>query len=303
MLQWISENEILYNTRENNEYRSVILNIKTGGKRVLPAAVANVSQDGKWGLAINMNRVYDFRPGYGYSDVRDTWYDIPHPKDDGINVINIETGEMKFILDYAEMGKLFSIDPDDKIVINHITFSPDNNRLLFLLRTFPKGIKTWTTGIGTIDRNGNNFHLMNPMSMASHYHWRDENHLLVWAEVKNKTGMFLITDMNDEAELVDPAFFPKDIHCIYSPDRKYIIGDRLNDENYRQIYLYNTQTKKGMTLLSVWSDPNALGDIRCDLHNRWSRDGRFISFDSTHEGYRGIYLVNLNEITERSVLV
>ncbi|MCL2319143.1 MAG: hypothetical protein FWC45_03595 [Treponema sp.] len=300
MLQWNPLNpgtEIIYNIRDGNEYRSVIHNIKTGKIRTLPAAVANVSQDGKWGLAINMNRVYDFRPGYGYSDVRDSWYDIPHPKDDGIRVINMETGAINFILDYVEMGKLFSVAPEEKLVVNHITFSPDNNRLLFLLRTFATPQKHWLTGLGTIDRNGKNFYRMNPMSMASHYHWRDNNHLLIWATVKGVTGMHLITDEKDESVLLDPGFFFKDIHCIYSPDRKYILGDGYpDDEDYRQIYLFNTHTGKGTMLLRARSNPVATGDIRSDLHNRWSRSGKLVSFDSTHEGFRGLYLIDLTEI-------
>ena len=34
-------------------------------------------------------------------------------------------------------------------------------------------------------------------------------------------------------------------------------------------------------------------DIRCDLHPRWNVDCSAVSFDSTHEGYRGIYVVDL----------
>ena len=299
MLQWNPRNpdeEIVYNIRDGSEYRSVIQNIKTGDKRVLPAAIVNVSQDGKWALSINMNRVYDFRPGYGYSDVRDAWYEIPQPKDDGIHVINMETGDIKLIINYKEMGRLFSIDPAEKVVINHITFSPDNTRLLFLIRTFATPQKSWLTGLGTIDREGNNFHLMNPMSMASHYHWRDKNHLLVWAKINNNTGMHLLTDMSNESALVDPVFFDKDMHCIYSPDRKYILGDAgLDQEGYRPVYLYNTETKKGAMLFRARSDPLSSGDIRADLHNRWSRSGRLVSFDSTHEGFRGLYLIDITQ--------
>jgi len=302
MLHWNPLNpgeEIIYNVRDGNEYRCIVHNIKTSEKKILPAAIFNVSRDGKWGLAINMNRIYDFRPGYGYSDVRDKWYDIPQPKDDGIHVVNMQTGAIDFIINYEEIGRLFSIKPDEKIVINHITFSPDNNRLLFLVRTFPLNGKPWLTGLGTIDREGKNFHLMNPMSMASHYHWKDENHLLIWANIKNETGMHLVTDQSDESFLLDPDFFKKDIHCIYSPDLKYILGDGYPDmEGYRQIFLYKPENKKGMTLLSVKSDPIASGDIRSDLHNRWSRVGKIISFDSTHEGFRGLYTADLSEILE-----
>lgn len=44
--------------------------------------------------------------------------------------------------------------------------------------------------------------------------------------------------------------------------------------------------------------PRSVIDIRCDLHPRWNETGSMISFDSTHEGRRGIYLVQFEEIKE-----
>ena len=300
MLQWNPKNpetEVIYNVREGDEYRAVIHNIESGKIITLPAAVANVSQDGKWGLAVNMNRLFDFRPGYGYSDVRDSWYDTPQPKDDGIWVVDIEKGEQKLILNYSEMGWLFSIDQSDKLIVNHLTFSPDNNRLMFLVRTFSKPGRSWQTGLGTIDRDGSKFYLMNPVSMASHYNWLNNEQLLVWATVKGQTGMFLFTDKKEETVFYDNEFFPKDVHCIYSPDRKIVLGDGgVDEEGYRPIYLYNMETKKRSLILRAKSAPIATGDIRSDLHNRWSRNGSLVSFDSTHEGFRALYLIDLSEL-------
>ena len=36
----------------------------------------------------------------------------------------------------------------------------------------------------------------------------------------------------------------------------------------------------------------------CDLHPCWSPDGKMVSFDSTHEGFRGIYVVDMEPILE-----
>ena len=36
--------------------------------------------------------------------------------------------------------------------------------------------------------------------------------------------------------------------------------------------------------------------LHCDLHPRWSRDGRWVLFDSIHEGTRQLYAVDVNNL-------
>ena len=47
------------------------------------------------------------------------------------------------------------------------------------------------------------------------------------------------------------------------------------------------------TIAKVFSPFKYDNDTRCDLHPRWSRDGRKVCFDSVFVGHRGLYVVNV----------
>ena len=65
-----------------------------------------------------------------------------------------------------------------------------------------------------------------------------------------------------------------------------------------ELFLYDPQENRKVNLGLFHSDARFTGDIRCDLHSRWSPDGRTISFDSVHEGDRQIYLADVSHIVE-----
>ena len=283
-LQWYSDNEVLYNIRDGEEYRSVIHNIVTGAKRYTDRAVANVSPDGKYGVAINFNRVYDFRPGYGYCGVRDKWYDIGQPDDDGVYLVDMQTGTSKLIVSYKQMNL-----PDDKYVINHITINPASNRFLFLNRNFQSPKKPWQTSLFTSDFDGN-LHLILQDTMVSHYNWKNANQILAYGRVDDRYGMYLIDDLsptNHIEKLIAPCF-DKDIHCIYSPDRRYIIGDGYEIDHHRPLHIYDTRSGEYGLLANAYTVTPDITDIRCDLHARFNRAGDRISYDTIYRGRREI---------------
>ena len=110
----------------------------------------------------------------------------------------------------------------------------------------------------------------------------------------------LVTDRASEYELVQPDYFTFDGHCSYPPDKQFILYDSYPDaDGYRKLMLYDIRTRKGLLLADLFSgkdDRLPSGDIRCDLHPRWNRDGSAISFDSTHEGHRHVYTMDMKDI-------
>ena len=104
LLQWYQDDDhIAYNVRTEQGFGTAIQNIITGETRTLPMAAANISKDGKYGLCVNMSRIYDFRPGYGYSDAPDPYGNINAPAEDGVFLMDMKTGDTKQIISYADI--------------------------------------------------------------------------------------------------------------------------------------------------------------------------------------------------------
>lgn len=299
MLQWnpANENEIIYNRYTEGTYQGVIKNVETGAERILERPVANVSPDGRWGLSVNMSRVYDFRPGYGYCNQKDPLAAVDIPEDDGVHLIDMESGRARLILSYRQINDAIPQpeQPERKIVINHLTFNRESDRFLFLVRVFPDASGQWTTALGTSDRQGR-LYCLRPYAYASHYYWAERGRLMIYGGWDHGGGLYVLQDGTPAEERYDSPLFRKDIHCSYSPDGEWIIGDGYqDDEQYRPVYLYHLSSGRGMMIGRFYSPLPTVTDIRCDLHCRWSPDGEAVSFDSIHEGFRGVYRMELTE--------
>lgn len=91
-----------------------------------------------------------------------------------------------------------------------------------------------------------------------------------------------------------------DGHCSYSPDGRYIITDTYpNRKRIASVYLCTEnggENGKLKRIARVFSPFRYDNDCRCDLHPRWSRDGRMVAIDSIHEGRRGLYVIPVEDI-------
>ncbi|MHB9133934.1 MAG: hypothetical protein ACYDBB_22940 [Armatimonadota bacterium] len=297
MLQWhpaAPEEEVIFNRFQDGRYVGVIRNIHSGAERLLSRPVANVSPDGRYALGINFSRLFDFRPGYGYANLPDPYAGVAQPEEDGIFLVDLAGGESRLVLSYPEIARLSpAYAQGRKLLVNHITFNTDGTRFVFLVRDFPTDGIQWRTAIFTANADGSHPSCLQDYGYASHYCWRDAEHVLFHCEAGGAWALYLLTDQSAERQLIDPSFFTADGHCFYSPDRRWLLYDSYPVDDYRQLYLYDCAAGRGITLGRFYADPAIAGDIRCDLHPRWNRAGTAISFDSIHEGFRGVYRMDI----------
>lgn len=306
MLQWSgAENDVVfYNVFENGEYMTVKKNIRTGQKSYSPIC-ASIAPNGKVGVGINFPRIFDYRPGYGYSCTKDSHFDIAQPADDGVFLVDITNGSQKLLLSYEDMISRFGDEElkERKFVVNHITMSPDGDKFMMLLRSFRReGEKALATCLIVSDLQGD-MKALTPFVVYSHYHWKNNSELLGYCEIDGVRGMWTVNVDTGEWSLLPKEGWPgRDIHCLWSHDRRFFIGDDYpEDDGYREITIYDTKTNTDDIIIRSYSPFRMYDntDLRCDLHNRWNTKGDKISFDTVQNGKREIWEVDFAEFYDK----
>ncbi len=306
MLQWLpgSKTEVLWNDRLGDRFVCHILDVKTGRKRTLPAPVYTVSPDARWGVAPDFRRLNDCRPGYGYAGLPDPNRDAPAPDDAGIWRVDLGTGRQQLLLSFADALEVPLTHGGDwagaKHWFNHLLYAPGGSRFIFLHRwRGPKEGKNFATRMFTIGADGKDPHLLDPYGKTSHFIWRDPRHILAWAwHPSHGEKFYLYEDRTDKAQVVAPDVMTVNGHCVYLPGNRWILNDTYPDrERIQHPYLYDTQTGKRHPIGHFHAPPPYAGEWRCDLHPRFSPDGRTVVIDSAHGGNgRQMYRIDIRGI-------
>jgi len=305
MLQWRpgSRTEVIWNDREGDRYVCHILDVRTGRKRTVPFPIYSVSPDGRSAVAPDFSRVNHMRPGYGYAGIPDPWRDTAAPKDSGIFRIDLEKGERELIVSIADVAEIPYPHGDlggATHYFNHLLFNPDGSRFEFLHRwRTPEG--GWGTRMLTAAPDGSDVHVVVDSGYTSHFIWRDPRHILAWAEYDSQGRHFyLFRDRSREVEVVGEGVMTEDGHVSYLPGADWMVNDTYPDENReRELYLFHVPTGRKFSLGKFFSPPEYKGEWRCDLHPRFSRDGRRVVVDSPHGGNgRQMYMIDVGAILD-----
>ncbi len=312
MLQWLpgSDRKIVWNDRQEDRFVCHILDVPTGERRTIPHAIYCLSPDGRTAFSADFRRINDTRPGYGYAGLPDPQADQMAPEASGIYRMDLESGESQMIvsLDQAARYPLpvepsyFSPEalPEAKHWFNHLLVNTDGTRLVFLHRWRPRGQTRWLTRMFTCDPDGGDLRCIINTGMASHFIWRDPEHILVWARhASHGDKFYLVKDSPEESfQVVAPDVMTRDGHCNYLPNRDWIINDTYPDANREQtVYLYHVPTERRIELGRYYSPPEYRGEWRVDTHPRHSPDGLSIVIDTPHtsEG-RQMHLIDISHI-------
>ena len=111
----------------------------------------------------------------------------------------------------------------------------------------------------------------------------------------------LFEDKTTNIKKIQPKVLREDGHPTFNPNNQDIfISDTYEQEdNHRELFLFNINTNNKVDIDRLYSmkeyDNSA---IRCDLHPKWSYDGKYISIDTVNDGVRGIYIYDVSELVQ-----
>lgn len=303
MLQWIpGSDEVIYNDRRDGDFVSVIYNPKSQEERVLPFPIYALSPNGKEAVTLNFARLAFTRPGYGYTGVPYTKLDANVPEDEGVFLLNLETGERKLLHSMKQIAAVHHRPGMDGGLnwVNHLLFNTDGTRFIFLhrWRESPDLKAPWKTRMFTLGVDGTEPRVISDNDMVSHFIWKDPVHILAWSrEIETGNKFHLYDPPNKTFSVIGEGVLTRDGHCTYSPDGEWILDDTYPDkERMQNLMLYRPADGKLVKLGRFYLDQEWRGEFRCDLHPRWSRDGNSVVIDSMHTGKRQMYLLDVSGI-------
>ena len=306
MQQWLpSGRTVLYNDRRAGRLVAVLLDLDSGQQRELPRAVAALSHDASFALSLSFERLADVRPETGYAGVTDPYRGVDAPEQDGIHRMDLDTGAVELILSLAQIAAL---EPRSEMTggpnwVNHLTLSPDDAQIVFVHRWWPAGASRFQTRLCAAGADGRGLRVIWP-GIASHFAWRNPRELLFSGNYRERPSgadrrFFLMDVTTGDVREFGTGVLPSDGHCSLRPGGGWILNDSYPDEARLQcLHLVREWDLCRIELGRFYAPPEVTGQVRCDLHPRWNRDGTQVCIDSAHEGSRQMYVLDVRAVVD-----
>lgn len=310
MSHWLGtapQTHFIFNDLVDGKFVSVIFDMTSKTRKIVPYPVSAVSPDGKWAVSINYARLRLTRPDYGYGgDGQNARRDVTWPADDGLWLVNLETGAGKLVVPIASVrDRMPQVkDPAALAYFCHTVFSRDGSKIFWLARsvenlTGQTVVRKWETTSFTCNRDGSNVQRCFPDGWGgSHFNWLDGDRLMVTAKYNDAVySHVLFTPGKPDFTRLGRGLLDFDGHGVFSDDGRWMATDTYPDKLGERKLMVLRMSDQAVLPLDTYFVPEIYRETysRCDLHPRWRPDGKMLAFNSTHEGSRQVYVIDITE--------
>ena len=294
---WIDNNTVSFNAFENGRYICKWFSLSENKVvRTFDSPLQDYSKDGFF-LGVNYQRLRSYAKEYAYYCLPempdDEYEDYTH---DGIWKTDVDTGKTSLLISIKE---ILDFEPVERFkrgrhFVNHIMISPSGKSFIFIHRYYVNGER--------FDRlMYYDFHVLKCLmdgKVQSHYCWINDNTVFGYGEHKGQKGFYYVDvergEVTKDSALTDAH--PKDGHPTAYGD--WVVVDDYPDLSRIQTLLaYNRQTHEIIKLCEFFHDLKHKEFNRCDLHPRFSTDGKNIYVDTIYNGRRELLGVSVSTLT------
>lgn len=266
-------------------------------RMLLPLPLFDISRDQRIGLSLNFGRLARCRPGYGYAAVEDPFAGELLPAGDGVVIADLATGKSSLAYSLVDFSRLLDEPvPGALHYLNAGSLSPSGKHFSVLHKYLPDpgNVNKWVVHAVIGRSDGSRLFRVPLPGNASHYWWIDDERIVYTAN-RGPASSYVLYDCRDQSLTSFSRAAPGiDGHpsCTQGGEEPLWITDQYPDLYGEQaLYQFRAGDERCVELARFLADPRYQDEWRCDLHPRWSGDGRSVLVDSTHEGFRAIYSV------------
>ena len=288
--QWLSEHEFIFNNYDSNnhQYYSSIVDVRDLSEKRI--CFPHYDSCFKYSLSLNFYRLSKFRPDYGYRNIKNLQLDNVK---DGIFVTDLSTKNTELLISIQQLIAYNHKSSMDFSVhkVNHIMISPSFNKFMFMHR--------WIHGKRKEDRLyvydfiTRKLSLVADTGMVSHCYWLNDNTIIGYMKGNDcQNGYYRIDLQFNRFERLP------EVIQNFGDGHPSILGTKMIFDTYpdknrlKHLYLFDLATIQVKELASFYEPLCYENQCRCDLHPRFISNN-LVSIDSTHNGSRQLYLLNI----------
>jgi len=237
-----------------------------------PIANGGVAASGTAFLGLNYGRLARLRLVTGYPGALDWSKDDPAPDNDGIFMVDVQSGKKRLLVSYRQLAKRLEQrmgkTTTTGLFINHTLWNRRGDRVYFFVRAGWSGRRGRRINTPcSIHADGTGLAL-HDMHIGGHPEWA-EGSLLIGRQGKNQI-LYDVDKKKVVGQLGTPEIFPNPEGDIsLSPSGKWFVnGYKKGNKNYYAVY----RRSDGAFARSEGLDKGSYGgDIRIDPAPRWNR--------------------------------
>lgn len=282
-LQWISENEIIFNdyTYKQEKLVTKILNVHNDHCQLVEQPYQAVF-DRQYFLTLDYNTLFDIRSEYAYA-----YFTSEQDHRNQVLRYDFSLGNFTAVVNLSEIRNLLQPAGTPRGEhINHLMIAPDGEKFIFIYRyTSNNKRHDYLLAYDFVSKK-----ILSLISdeTISHCTWKDEGNVLFWGVVQGKRGYFNYNCQSKKLDLVWPS--ERDGHPTPIGGGVFITDTYPDNRCMQKLKKIDLNSHEETQLASIYHPPFFELHTRCDLHPSISRSGKYIQVDTLSQKRRQIVI-------------